>query len=629
MSKLPEITMQSKRASFPQNGPNSSENIQEFSAAVIEDLAQLFKRSSELNCEQDFSAQIAHNEMRRIREKTLAQALISKEEEKNSSDITRTINLFSKENVSFLENTPDQNKLDLNPIYGTIKLPAIQDTPLFYNEDPSTGEIFLNQNLSVNVTAISEPASSGVGPQISPGDAKNAFNGNNRSYWVRKISYPLESSINSVSCSIEVEVPADAPEKQFNVLRIHAYPVGRVDITGIYYKPTATSDWILLDTFPTEVLPGSAIETPVIMENVEEREFIFEKRNINRLRVDLRQRNYVEEDNKKIFFYGAQEINASLVEFSTKNSTFTNNPIENNHIIFKVKSQDGTFFEDIKKLTLDPDPKGEFGFDKQANHVLYYIAKKPDISAPSNILWSSFDTSLPQFGDVIEINAKEFYVVVFMKFVSQIKVPTSPFLPNTTPVVKNIAFRYTIAQDEAEEVVVNQVDWTERNKKSHYDMVMTMDAYRAAAEDGSNMALMWDDWWNNAAYRTGKGANINGSKIDDDYMYLTNILSGDSDLGVWETKLITMATDHGGLWFPQKFRIQDAADRPTGSTISYELVWQNTDGVQPDESLISGTWFNNPFPAKNIINFKIRITLENNTNGDKPRLYNFALIYKD
>ena len=108
------------------------------------------------------------------------------------------------------------------------------------------------------------------------------------------MSYPLEHDVDSVGVQVDVTLP-DTFADRGNMLTIHPYPLGQLEIEEIKYSIDSSD--------PTTDLPGFSTVRGAGFER-----WVFSEITATKLRFKFRQRNFTEENGKKVFRIGAQEI---------------------------------------------------------------------------------------------------------------------------------------------------------------------------------------------------------------------------------------------------------------------------------------------------------------------------------
>ena len=634
------ITSQSVRVGFPESGPNRSETIQTFADKAVYDIQNLTRSNNLLAGESQMTNELLLGEVAYLRTGLRTLEAAQESQQANAEKVIASLDFYDKKKVSFAPNTPEQNKLVVNQRYGQVYLPTVNSTPVFYNEDKKTGTVYPNRNISIEVTPINEPVSGGTLPLVDIGKSENAFNGHNNSTWIRNVRYPLESPINSVSVQLDVTLPQSVGDTRFNVVQAHPFPVDRCDILGIWYKPTHTSPFILLENFPQSVKGGDPDPTPDPIENADLIQLFGQLKTVAAFRIQLRQRNWTETGNQKVFTYGLQELNVKLEEFSTINSSYSPDLSQCNHVVYKVDAPDNTIFKSVTGIYADPLLNLETSI-KDSNHCVVYLSKTPNLDSPQDVLWTSYNSQLPQNSTstidlTIPIQQSTYYVIIMIKYVFTLKSASSPFQPGMTPVLNAIRMVHSVeALGGAEaNTVIDNVDWYSRNWALHTQFVSHMDVYRGAVADGSNILVFGDDFYSEPAWRAALTATpLDGVVISNKLMSLTTNNNASNSSGVIEYDAIN-STLWEDAWQAKRFRIQMVADIPSGgASVTFYFNYITDQGPQfriEIDGSQSATWVTLPDDVGDLTSFSLSIKLTNsNVGGLQPMLGQFILLLKD
>lgn len=632
------IISQSTLISIPQGGPQSSEVLQRFADNTVVDIQTLTRAVNAQEGELQSSSVTLSTEVEHIRSSIRGIESNQANLLKAAKEYIQTLDFYTKKDVSYAANTSETNKLVVDHKYGSVYLPAIGYTPVFHTEDNS-GNIQEIANLQFGVTPT-EPIMAGFPQTIETTTPDKAVNGQNSSAWVRTVSYPLEAPITEVTATFEVSLGNTNETKRFNTVRINPYPVERVDILGIWYKSTASSSWTLLEQFPQTVVDG--IPTPVAINNADHVQYIGQIRNVFAAKIQIRQRNWIELNNKKTFIYGLQELDFKFVEFSTQNSSYSLSDLSaNNHAIIKVTAPAGNVFKTLLGLEASPLVNLE-GTATNDNHILLYVSKSPSI-ANSEVLWKSNSYALPQDLPVdltVLTDPSVYYLIIMMKYVDRISSSLSPFDPKTSPVLEGITIRHQLQTTAATaEEAVNATDlipgtWTERNWAVHKMFVSHMDIYKSTVENGSNVFVFGDDFWAGYTHRD----LLDGVIISPKLMSLTTTTSSPNATGTITYKTVSVGAGVNPVvpFTPRKLRIQSVHNKPNASQIYFKINYNSSLGPL----LIPPSSEPNGIEAKNsgiqwydiegdMTDFTLSIDLINSAGNDQPVLGQFILILKD
>lgn len=624
------ITPQSTLTSFPTNGALKSEDLQGFADNAVTDIQTIAKAVNVTSNEILEVGVTVDSEVEHLR--TAIKSLENNQTSilKASTEYTSVVDFFSKKNVLYATGTPESNKLIVDHKYGQVYLPAIGYTPVFYTED-SAGNMKEISNLQFSVTPVSEPVVSGYIQSIDTTEARNAVNGQNHSKWVRTISYPLEAPVTEVVCTYEVTL-GSATTKKFNSVKVNPFPAERVDILGIWYKTSSTSAWILLEEYPVE--PNG---DPSELNNQDYLQYMGQQRNIFAAKIKIRQRNWVEQDNKRTFIYGLQELDFKYVEFSKQNSTFNMSDLsQNNHVIVKITAPEGMSLQELTNIESDPMLNLE-GLNINDNHMLVVLSKSPDFNTPADKLWSSSNDPMPQDASQA-LGVTEYYMIVLMKYVSAISSASSPFSPQTTPVLSNVLLTHKIVSTSSTSgsssagLATGLVSsaWADRNWAVHKNFVSHMDVYRTVVDTGSNVFIMGDDFWSGYTHRQ----TLTGVAIDEMLMSLTTSTATPSATGTITYKSLDTSSGTTPVipFIPKKFRIQSVYKTDSDSAINFKFDYTTTAGAATQIVVPARNnnilWYDVD-QVNAMLSFTLSVDLVNSSLGDKPILGQFILIFKD
>lgn len=304
----------------------------------------------------------------------------------------------------------EERRLRVDSTYGLATVPYNEYRSRFHIVDPRTGNLFTPDTVVATVTSVDEDSGT-----ITEGTPKNAFNGQNESFWQRTVTYPLSSDRDSVSIRLDVDVPLQFAQ-QANVLTVNPYPQGNVDIVSILFSTDASDPSLTLPGFPSGGI-----------NNAKATKFYFAPLAITKLRVTLRQRRWHERDELKTFVYGAQEIDLALVEFDK-----TNDPsiLNNNALVVRVDAPTGFQFNQLTNFFSDDS----WETLSDATGVFFQIYTDASLTTKA---WDSFtDTAISASPvDVSSASVSTLYILVVLKY-KETEV--------NTPVLERMGFEYTV-----------------------------------------------------------------------------------------------------------------------------------------------------------------------------------------
>lgn len=381
------------------HGPASSEDFNDMIAALLKDLMNLgtqantnetsIKNVSRLLFQEFMNSRnIAARFVEDIKYRNLLKAL-------RGEDIDTLVSFRTFRGPEYYvsyEGISAERRARVEPIYGQVLLPYNNIVNRMYAIDPETGDPILASGISAEVTGEGE-----TGGTITEGDPLKAFNGENRDYWIRKVAFPLEHDVSDVAATIQVDLP-DVFAGQANVLNIHPYPLGQLDIEEIKYSVDASDPSITLTGFTSIRSAGFT-------------RWVFPAVSITKLSIKLRQRQFIEEDGQKTFYLGAQEISLQLVEFDqTAGEVQRTN---NNSVVVAIEAPTGYYFGLLKRLFTNPG----YATVLSETGIRLYIFTDESLTTQ---VWSSYDD--PRLEDTpVDISSGSFtkiYILVNLQFLS-------------------------------------------------------------------------------------------------------------------------------------------------------------------------------------------------------------------
>jgi len=403
---------QAIRRQAPYRGPTSD---QDFNDTVDETLADITDSSDAINVlynNQITLKQVYQREIEALKER-LSQ-LEADRLERNVKDalagdpILWTTDFGDLTDITFAS-FAQSRRCRIEPSYGQAVVPMEGIVNRFHAVNRTTQQILLADNINTTVTALNE-----TGGTVVAGTPRNAFNGNNTSFWIRQVYYPLSSDVESVSVVLNVDVPARF-DTNANMLYLRPFPLGTVDVDSILISTTTAEPSVALPGFPTDgVTCARALR------------YIFATRAITKVRIVLTQRNWTEHNDQKLFTYGLQELGVCLVHWDkTDLASF----FLNNGFVQKVTAPDGYEFDSLTAFWTTPDyavPAADTG-------IHFKIYRDEALTLEVWDSWSDLAlTALPV--SVAANHITDLYIVSNLKYDTGNQV---------TPVLTNMALRYS------------------------------------------------------------------------------------------------------------------------------------------------------------------------------------------
>jgi len=450
------ITPTTVKSSFPYRGATKSAQLNDMSNQVATDIHNI---SAELNRqEKDIyqNMKIVIDEMSHLNKRILGLeqelSLQKSIASKNGLRITYHQSMYDNGNLKFMSNNVALRP-SVNAFYGIAHLPVNAIENKFYSTSIYNGDILTPASLDVTVNGTfvevgkTSPTNFDEGATVDNGNPKNAFNGNNTSYWVREVKFPSNSDVTEVQCEVIATVPSQN-NTQSNVLTINPYPHGNVDVLYIGLSSDTSG---VFTSIPNTNAPS--FSDP--LNNATQKKYIFTPRDVDQVKVILRTRNFIEENGHKVFRLGLQELGLYLVDFekSTSGLTFSEwsgqGDDENISMVHRIDAPAGTSFTAIHHFVSDPDISLEEDLNR---HIIFRIYDSDPTTSSGIELWNSNQT-YPQdqpdsVGGQITLggNVTSIYVVTSMRFVETSGGANSPFNVNTSPYIYSFSMELSATQ---------------------------------------------------------------------------------------------------------------------------------------------------------------------------------------
>lgn len=351
----------------------------------------------------------------------------------NNYLISRYLDFGDTKGLSFPNDLEDDRSAMINSEFGEITLPVNLIENKFYSISLRNNKVISQPGLDVSVRGTFDKGlGDGLvnyerGGVIGEGDVTQAFNGSNDKFWIRRVEFPLDSRVDQVECEMTVIVPQGTSAKG-NTIEVVPFPNGSVDIMELAVASDLGNNFTRVDGFEP-------------IDNSIAKRYHFAATTIDQIRIRLRQRNWVEENGKKVFYYGLQELSLKLIDYD-KTYVYGAPFGSNNSFIYRIDAPDGYIFTSLQRV----DPSPNFLLEDQAlRHVHLRIGSNSDLS--SGLIWNS-DTDLPpqDLSSVPNIGTSTLYAFFELNFVSSSGGILSPYIVGTTPYVKGLGLSFTLSK---------------------------------------------------------------------------------------------------------------------------------------------------------------------------------------
>tara|TARA_R110002074_G_scaffold402324_1_gene607065 strand:+ start:134203 stop:135516 length:1314 start_codon:yes stop_codon:yes gene_type:complete len=428
------INTNSVRRPARYRGALTSSDYNDSQEEIITDIQELSNVVNSLNARLTRSTLILNNENAHLRRQVNALREQQEFQEKTAVDFNtvshRFVDFSNTEGISFPNGLDDTKSAMLAAEYGEVTLPANSIENKFYTTSLVSNKL-VTPPLNITVSGTFDKGTGDglvnyeKGGKIYKGKSEHAFNGVNDLYWVRKVEFPLDSRVDEVECELTVVVP-EGSSSNSNLLDIIPYPNGALDVTELATASDLGNNFIRVDGFEPK-------------DNLIARRYHFPSTVVDQVKIRLRQRNWVEENGKKVFYVGLQELGLKLVDYDkqfTAGASFGGN----NSFIIAIPAVEGTTFKSLYSITGKPNFLAE---DFSQRHIHVRLCASLDFN--NNVLWDS-DTDLPpqQTTQTISVNNSIMYAFVQMNYVKTTGGVSSPFPVGTTPFLHGFGLSYSL-----------------------------------------------------------------------------------------------------------------------------------------------------------------------------------------
>lgn len=413
------VATRTKRRPLPKRGPIPSNDLNAFMGEVAGDLTTIAAEVNALESEIDNVHLVRYHESAAARaqidalynERKIYNLFAAAAGESIVTPVDFRGLLGPDFEISYA-GLAEARRARVEPMFGQVLLPYNHATNRIYGIDVDTGETVMPGTLEIEITGYDQ------GGTAVAGTKKYAVNGNDQTYWIRKVRFPIESDVDYVEAEFQVNLPT-TQTTYTNMVSIHPFPVGQVDITELKYSST-TAD-------PTTTMPGFTAVNCASYQR-----YHFADVSMTKVKIKLRQRNFVEEKGFKVFYLGLQELLLQLVEFDKTANTGAGplGPTAGNGVAVRIDAPTGYTFKDITRFQSSPT----YAIPGSDNKMFYRIYDAADFATE---LWSGWTDPAPQDTPVslTGLALSSIYVLLTMEWDSTNSV---------SPVADWFALKYTV-----------------------------------------------------------------------------------------------------------------------------------------------------------------------------------------
>ena len=370
-------------------GPTSSEDFNKWIDDNYYDLVQLFNATT-INKDK-----IRDNKTLLLRENFFLQKKITQLESDLEAILETIAGIVDDPNTprKLLSNSFSSmdniisNSCHIDTNYGIAHLPLLQpqiSKAYLVNEDQ---EVFVPKSLKVELYE-SEAPFQGIKEELLPAinrveteNIMKAFNGKRDEFWQRAVY--KDNTIDEIYSIIDIELPQNIiNHTKINTLYLSPTPQYSFSLLEVlYYR---AGEWRTLSTYP-----GADIGEPQEIREMGNKSFIFIPQETVKLRLYLKQDNWISEAGSRVFTYGFKTVDIMFSRFQYSQSSLVTH--------FKIPDESLTF--------------------NTVEYVEVVSAKGgiQDSSLVSTKIFLDENLEYPAQADNLEMGTKDLYVEVTMK----------------------------------------------------------------------------------------------------------------------------------------------------------------------------------------------------------------------
>jgi hypothetical protein len=414
------IGTRTRRLPAPRRGPTDSEDFNAFQDGAVTDLGTAIAEINALTAKVEETRAIRFLESadERVRiERATADRVVRNIFDAAAGDpITTVVDFGGFTGPDYEINyggLAEARRARLDPVHRQVTLPYNAVVNRVYGVSTTTGLPVLPGTIETEVVGYNES-----GGTVVSGTKKYAVNGMNQDYWRRRVRFPIESDVDYVEATFQVNLPT-LHTSYVNMLSIHPFPQGWVDVTEIKYSTTTSDPSIDLSGFTA-------------VNSVGFRRWHFPEVAMTSVRIRLRTKYFVEENGFKVFNLGLQELLLQLVDFDRTANAGSGPlaPATGNGIVTKIDAPAGYTFDQITRFYSNPT----WATGAADNKVYWRIYADASLTDER---WSSWSDPTPQDTpvDLSTDGLSSIYVVLTLEWDDSALV---------SPAVNRFALRYSV-----------------------------------------------------------------------------------------------------------------------------------------------------------------------------------------
>lgn len=400
------MDLESTRIKNMKRGPESSAAFNKMMGSLQRDTVSLFNHlnSNEEAISKNMDVLMRENHFYQVQLKELENQLAELQERysnegygKNQMKVQKS---FFNMDGFILGERNRQAYIDLE---NGMAFPQLTDITSKLSYETENGEIFLPDELKLYIkesndtVALDETNNEIVYEDINNEDLDAVVDRDATTYWMRTVEFNEEDCVTELYGEMDIKMPVRNLNNLYsNVLTMNPYPEGSMTIEDIYYRGRE-DQWDRLPNLPTKEVEGKTVPIPI--KNAQKLLFSFPKTEITELRIKYSQPYWFQNNNKRAFTYGFQDIDLQYCIYSEKSTEF----------ITELKTQnDEQYFKTIHSPKAIPADISESNLNDLVSHQLYYDSNlstefefDSNIIAPLNTVY--IKTTLKKEGDKVPV----------------------------------------------------------------------------------------------------------------------------------------------------------------------------------------------------------------------------------
>ena len=256
-----------------------------------------------------------------------------------------------------------------------VTLPYVSATSKVNVYDDIAELTFIPPSLNIETVDIDSNKLLVPAENIVENDIKNAFDGQPYSYWRRKIY--TDNNVDSITTTVIIGLPEDIiSNRDINAVVIHPYPYGSMDLINVEYR--MFGNWVPVPTFGQHSEAITEFYTDAfgvsksrhVIPEISNIKISFKEITATEIRISFRQRNYIQENDKRVFYIGARDIQILSYKYNKESASFYSK------VVFEEPGSKVIY--DIKSLLNNKDEVGN-------NVIQYELYTLDEYDSPSKI----------------------------------------------------------------------------------------------------------------------------------------------------------------------------------------------------------------------------------------------------